>query len=938
MSRNPRQKPGRGAKAAGRRDPLASLRQTDMLISRPLLPAEILAHIADFLAIPDLMRLARVSRRMCEMVYDDTRWVRRLRMMGAWDEEEARTKGRLSAAGQVHADRRLSTIDRKTVNGKGRPGSTAAGSHLLFDPDPDSPASPRKLGIQRAYDAKSVIANHKDDGFDAVEIATNHKDDGFDTVEIAAPGVPQTQTAGSDDSKAALLALRRVRSIRGQARQEYGKLYSAVGPFYVDTLRQQDPRKGLVFKTYETRAEQAQMLVQVRVLAQSDSSPGSDGREKRIKEAIELLDTAALLDFRQGYEYGDIAGRMRESAHVMHILNGGTSAVNLFLQDNKMIANKASLGSATDCVDYSQGWSQLSLERVQAYFDRLAVAFAEEAGVVRAVFDRPDQVLIQLLERTSEEVLAPFLAALFDDAQARAGTLYLKIISGTFAATRHFIVDNCLDPDSDELLVQRANAVVGRIYEPHLEGYLAQELETFRLKAEREIEQWNRALAEQVASTESYLMANVNRSADKKDFLSSFKQVVMAPVNLLQGFSGSSMSSKPVVHKTITNGFDTRSSTPSQRAEAPTSELAAKAALMNARLETIRSLFSIEVALNLVHSAKASIERIAQFIALGGHIGESAKSECRAIFSLLVDTVGTRHVKAGFDTAIERLESYKARDAATTNTNGNGGGGGGSDQAQVAPLTTFLELINVGDLIQQMLALFFESELVATRIVSRDDFLDASVKEKKKFEAMLDERVATGLSRGIDVLMDEIEYLYATSQAASDFNPRPVAGPDAAIIVDVGPTATANRVIELVKTHTSMLTGATEKTLLDVFTAEVGLRLFTLLCKHIKRQRISTAGAMPLISDLALYAAYIASFRNYDLNTYFAALREVAQIYLIAGSSSRDVAEMAAIIGDADRYKGVFTVEDVVEFAERRTDWLLVRAGVERRVLVKISH
>ncbi|RMZ78171.1 hypothetical protein DV738_g4084, partial [Chaetothyriales sp. CBS 135597] len=869
MSRTSRHKPGRGGKAAGRRDPLASLRQTDMLISKPLLPAEILAHVADFLAITDLMRFARVSRRMCEMVYDDTRWVRRLRMMGVWDEEEARTNDRLSSAGgKGQTDRRRSTIDRTTVNGKGRPATTAAGSPLLFDADPHSPTSPRKLpthgagGIQRAYDPKSVIANHKDDGFDAVE--------------IAAPGALQIQTTGLDDGKqAALLALRRVRSIRGQARQEYGKLYRLVGPFYVDTLRQQDPRQGLVFRTYETRAEQAQMLVQVRVLAQSDSSTGYDGRESRIKEVIDLLDTAALLDFRQGYEYGDIAGRMKEAAHVMHILNGGTSAVNLFLQDNKMIANKASLGSATDCVDYSQGWSQLSLERVQAYFDRLAVAFAQEAGVVRAVFDRPDQVLLQLLERTSEEVLAPFLAALFDDAQARAGSLYLKIISGTFAATRHFIVDNCLDPDSDELLIQRANAVVGRIYEPHLEGYLSQEFESFRLKAEREIEQWNRALAEQVASTESYLMSNINRSADKKDFLSSFKQVVMAP--------------------TLTNGLDTRSSTPSQRPEAPTSELAAKAALMNARLETIRSLFSIEVALNLVHSAKASIERIAQFIALGGHIGESAKSKCRAIFSLLVHTVGTRHV-------------------------------------QVAPLTTFLELINVGDLIQQMLALFFESELVATRIVSRDDFLDASVKEKKKFEAMLDERVATGLSRGIDVLMDEIEYLYATSQAASDFNPPPAtAAADA--IVDIGPTATAKRVIDLVKTHTSMLTGATEKTLLDVFTAEVGLRLFTLLCKHIKRQRISTTGAMPLISDLALYAAYIGSFRNYDLNTYFAALREVAQIYLIAGSSSRDVAEMAAIIGDADRYKGVFTVEDVVEFAERRTDWLLVRAGVERRVL-----
>ncbi|RMZ90858.1 hypothetical protein DV736_g1885, partial [Chaetothyriales sp. CBS 134916] len=906
MSRT-RQKAGQASKAVVRRDPLASLKQTDMLISKPLLPAEILAQVADFLTIPDLMRFARVSRRMCEMVYDDTRWVRRMRMMGVWDEEEAKMNGRLSSSSQVKANRRPSTIDRNTANGKGRPGTAAAGSQLLFDADSGSPVSPKRSatrggGIQRVSNPQSLMRNIND---------------GFNAVQIAAPGRQQTQTARVDDSRAALMALRRVRSIRGQARQEYGKLYRAVGPFYVDTLRQQDQRKGLVFSTYEAPAEQAQMLVQVRVLAKSDSSPGSDEREGMIKDVIDLLDTTALLEFRQGYEYGDIAGRMRQSAHVMHILNGGTSAIDLFLHDNKMIVNKASLGNAADCVDYSQGWSQLSLERVQAYFDRLAVAFAQEAGVVRTVFANADEVLLQLLERTSQEVLAPFLAALFDDAQARAGSLYLKIMSGTFAATRHFIVENCLSQGSDEQSIQRANAVVGRIYEPHLEAYLSQELESFRLRADREIDQWNRTLAEQVASTESYLMSNVNRGADKKDFLSSFRQVVMAPVNLLQGFSASSTSSKPVP-KTVANGLDTaselpsRSSTPSQRPEAPTSELAAKAAFMNAKLETIRSLFSIEVALNLVHSAKSSLERIAQFIPLGGHIGESAKSKCRTIFSLLVHTVGTRHVKAGFDTAIERLESYKVRDV------------------RVAPLTTFLELINVGDLIQQMLALFFESELVATRIVSRDDFLDVSIKEKKKFEAMLDERVATGLSRGIDVLMDEVEYVFATSQAATDFDPP---DHDTSAIRDIGPTTTAKRVVNMVKSHTSMLTGATDKTLLDVFTAEVGLRLFTLLCKHIKRQRVSTTGALPLISDLALYAAYIGSFRNVDLNTYFTALREVAQIYLIAGKSSRDVAEMAAIIGDADRYKGVFTVEDVVEFAERRTDWLLVRAGVERRVL-----
>ena len=64
------------------------------------------------------------------------------------------------------------------------------------------------------------------------------------------------------------------------------------------------------------------------------------------------------------------------------------------------------------------------------------------------------------------------------------------------------------------------------------------------------------------------------------------------------------------------------------------------------------------------------------------------------------------------------------------------------DSSGVEPLVTFLELVNVGDLILQMVDVFYEQELIATRLTDRNDFLDPAVKEKKKFEQMLDERVA----------------------------------------------------------------------------------------------------------------------------------------------------------------------------------------------------
>ena len=80
-------------------------------------------------------------------------------------------------------------------------------------------------------------------------------------------------------------------------------------------------------------------------------------------------------------------------------------------------------------------------------------------------------------------------------------------------------------------------------------------------------------------------------------------------------------------------------------------------------------------------------------------------------------------------------------------------------------------------------------------------------------------------------------------------------------------------------------------------------------------------------SDMSHYSSYISSLKNASLSQYFAALRELAQIYLVAPT---DAKELATIIADGDRFHGIFRAEEVYEFAERRADWYLVKAKVER--------
>jgi recyclin-1 len=637
--------------------------------------------------------------------------------------------------------------------------------------------------------------------------------------------------------------------------------------------------------------------------------------------------------------------------------------VELFIHKHPIFSDREALANSMDCVNQAPADS-ITLDPSRRFFEVLLAKVNEQAALIERIFPNPGHVFWAFVDKVREDVIVEYATPLFDETHERSVPSYLRAVSGLFEQTLEFL--RTLTPPKGAETQQKtiAKELALKMFEPHLDLYLQDELDDFTARAEREVSDYEKKLSEQEASTESFYMGSFsNRQADKKDFLTSFKKVVMMPVTVLPtSFGlpsfplGSPFASSKPAAPACTNGSSTlhapsqegsRSQSPAPPTpsaiertsspfpgKAPTDELAAKAALMTSRLEGIKSLFSIEVALSLVHAAKASLGRVAVFIQLGGQAGGEAREQCEAIFVALLRILGNRHVKPGFDRAVTHLSQYNPREVSE------------HDKGGVAPLVTFIELVNVGDLISQMIDVFYEQQLAGPKIADRNDFLDPAGLAKKKFEQMLDESVAAGLNKGIDVLMDEVEYLCGTTQLPTDYNPGAVSTPDptssasstsasnekrfskAPIInMDIGPTRTAQRIRELVASHTSMLVGSTDKSMLDVFNGEVGLRLFAAVCKHLKRQRVSTEGAIKLIADMNLYFEYIRTLKNNDLLDYFKALRELSQIYLI---DARHAKEMATIIADGDRFGGIFRAEEVYEYAERRADWYQVRKDVER--------
>ena len=781
---------------------------------------------------------------MREMVYDDTRWVQRLQLMDCWNEIEARRRAeaarqKFSGAAPVVEPKRVG-IGVNGVNGLvklvkdvERP---APKSTTLFDADGDQ--SPRKINGNRRGTA---------DGFDATVLAPTSPQEPFSPYK-------------SSDTSSALTVFSKVRSMRGFARQEYGKIHGAIAPFYDNAIASKGHTDAIVFRTYRDPNQQAQMLSNMSRFAKSDISLGWLVRVGKLEALKDAFATAVVREFEHGLVDGDVEGKMRKYAHVLTCLNGGAKGVDMFISRSQVIAEKLSMGNPLGCLNTGSFLTENSYR----FFSNVSTAFNEQVVIMDRVFPPSVNAVVPFLETIGRDVISEYLTTLFDEAHRSNMEDYLKAVSTTYGQSLNFA--NSLQPsiNSYDNFDSTVEEVIAKAFEPHIDLYLIEEMSFFKRKSEGEVAEWEKKLSEQDATMQSMFMSNVNRQADKRDFLTSFKKVVMMPVNVLPTFPMSSpFGSKPATAKALVNGDSlgiptnssqkaTRSSSPNPLAaaslssprsssplpEPPTTELAAKAAIMNSRLEGIRSLFSIEIALNLVHAAKSSIERAVVFLNMKGHFGEDARKQCELIFVLLLQTLGTRHIKAGFDQAVEHLSNYNPRSSESIST----------DQPRaVTPLVTFLELVNVGDLIQQMLDVFYEQELIATRLTDRSDFLSPAVKEKKRFEQMLDERVAAGLNKGIEVLMAEVEYILATTQKPEDFNPDD-SGASSDNVMDIGPSETAKQVVEIVSNHTKMLVGSTEKSMLDVFNQEVGLRLFTALCKHLKRQRISVTGSIKLIS------------------------------------------------------------------------------------------
>lgn len=265
------------------------------------------------------------------MVYDDTRWVSKLQLMGVWNETEARRrfedamkrKRAMDAAKREEEEKKFAAT-RNAAAGRGSVAAGRSTHSTLFDVDDEK---------KRRGTVSSI-----GQGFDLMALSTS-------------PG--ETPRPPLSDRESLLTVMKGIRSIRGFARQEFARIYGALAPLYHDLVRARTHTDPVVFQMYRDPEEQAQMLAQLRVFAECDTALGWAERTDRLMAMMGVFENAALREFEGGYESADVDGCMKRYAHVLITLNGGQACIQLFVQKHPVLYEKEELGNPMDCFEYA---------------------------------------------------------------------------------------------------------------------------------------------------------------------------------------------------------------------------------------------------------------------------------------------------------------------------------------------------------------------------------------------------------------------------------------------------------------------------------------------------------------------------------------------------------------------------------------------------------
>ncbi|KAJ6620768.1 exocyst complex component Sec10-like protein [Mycena sp. CBHHK59/15] len=674
-----------------------------------------------------------------------------------------------------------------------------------------------------------------------------------------------------------------------------------------------------------------------------------------LRSAMDRFDANALAGFDAADSRGDEAG-MREAAESSWEVwdgNGDWEMGKVWAEKREIFYQQGQWRPLDNLM--KEGY--LNFDAMDEFMNVILGSIIEHGSRAVRVFPPASDVLISFCDRVATEVVAEYITPLLTRARELSNATYLKATAATFKESWRMVdaIMQAASERSDSNIERtRAEDVVYQMFEINMDEYLDEEVESVKQAFEITCKEWDRQMAEQAthSSSSTRFLSSHNPAQVKRNVLASFTSVLLLPVTIVpravggalmtggnaavQGIAmlnpqrwggghSSSVGSGYSRNLELEKGAGTmlfegededekiseKASVSLSSASSSVTHLDLPSAPSSSRSTTSLStsigtpltansvnklelLLSLDVALELIHADHEALKRVETFAGYPGHYGHRVRDTIEELFILMLQALEGRHISVGFGQATDQMTSYKPEEHQETTS--------------VAPLLQFFELVHIGDTIQSMVQVFFDKELAPH--IDRTDFLNAVVREKKRFENALDDSVAAGLNAGTQVLMNQVEHIILTFTQPREYYP-PEDTP-----LDLGPTKGCTEAIKCLEMHCKLLKGSTSKEVLEVFYQEVGIRLIAILQKHIKRQIISLSGGFQVIADLNTYHVFISSLKVPSITADFSHLKMLGHVYVVD-----DAKDLAQIVRDVSRYGGAYRPEDIYEFIQRRSDW-----------------
>ncbi|KAH9968027.1 exocyst complex component Sec10-like protein, partial [Russula dissimulans] len=603
----------------------------------------------------------------------------------------------------------------------------------------------------------------------------------------------------------------------------------------------------------------------------------------------------------------------------------------------------------------------LNFEPMDAFMAFVLHALREHGSRAVRVFPPAAGVLVAFADRVSMEVVAEYITPLLTHARSLTNSaIFLRATAACFREAWR-IVDTIHEiagqrhPPGTEAEVSKAQAedVVYRMFEPNMDEYLDEEIDFLKQNFEQTCRDWEKKTSlphtdapPPITTQRPTFLASSSPANLKSNVLSTFTNLLLIPVSTIprtvetvsgaavhgismldpRRWGGTGQANGIGEREGYTKGTDSTNVVLWEDEDHPDDtsvqgdETAISASTSSPQpppvysYDKLQLLLSLDLTLELIHAARESLKRLEIFVNYPRTYGIRVRETVEEVASELLGVLGERHVRNGFEAAITQMRAYQPPAMSDTASDTEKLG---PASTSVAPLVQFFELVHIGDMIQSIVQVYFDKELAPH--VDVTDFLNPVVREKKRFENLLDDSVAKGLNAGIEVLMNQVDHIITALTPPRTYYP-----PEEAPLL-LGPSKGCTEAIKCLEEHIRLLQGNVNREVLEVFEGEVGMRLIGILQKQIKRQIISLNGGFQVIADLNAYHTFISSLKIQSLTSDFANLKMLGHVFIV-----EDAKDLAQIVRDVTRYGGAYRPEDIYEFIQRRSDWKKIEKVVDK--------